>query len=96
LGSRKGEVTGTGLLEFDAEETSLDWIVWTQRGDVLISKAGGTYIYHCNLEDLELQTAGSNANGQTGLLRTCCVRFICAPSFTQLGIWCESALLLSY
>jgi hypothetical protein len=38
LESRKGDVTGTGLLEFDAGETSLEWIVWTQRGVVLISK----------------------------------------------------------
>jgi hypothetical protein len=38
LGSRNGDVIGTGLLEFDAEETSLDWIVWTQHGDVLISR----------------------------------------------------------
>jgi hypothetical protein len=38
LGSREGDVIGTGLLEFHAEETNLDWTVWTQRGDVLISK----------------------------------------------------------
>ena len=31
-------MSGTGLLEFDAEETSLDWTVWTQRGDVLVSE----------------------------------------------------------
>ena len=38
LGSRKGDVTGTGMLEFEALETSVDWIVWTRRGEVLISK----------------------------------------------------------
>jgi len=59
-------------------------------------KAGGTYIYHCNLKDLKLQPPGCNADGQIGLLRTCCVRSICAASFAERGIWCESALLLPY
>jgi hypothetical protein len=38
LGSEKAEVMGTRLLAFDAQEISLDWIVWTKRGAVLISK----------------------------------------------------------
>ena len=45
----------------------MDWVVWTQRGDVLISEQVVRIFTIVILKILKLQPPGSNADGQTGL-----------------------------